>query len=310
MTDDDNVFGELCHIEAASEGGPRYNANQSPDERISFENLIVMCTYHHKLVDKNKESFTVERLKKMKSDHEKNRKPIDVSDNLLEKAIKSVEQQYEQLDAGVKSVKEETKEIVKITRENNAILKDLQNAMSSSSSEQNSLTNSDEYQIYKGNGFTISWPNSWTIFDSNISQEELEETYFHGKMKLETSNPKPIIQIRSKKNYFGIYPAASVGVTSVPQMSLKDIVDYVTDDYRKAGFIVHDSHVDNLLDEASIISSMEHGTAISYSMQKLFVKNGHLFGLQISKIMDEQIKEYPQLVKELKHIAQSFRFIS
>ncbi|MBP0019474.1 MAG: hypothetical protein J7647_18220 [Cyanobacteria bacterium SBLK] len=41
MIDDNGaVLGEICHIEAANEGGERYNSRQTDDERASFDKTI------------------------------------------------------------------------------------------------------------------------------------------------------------------------------------------------------------------------------------------------------------------------------
>lgn len=62
------VIGEECHIEAQSPGGPRYNPDLSDVD--GHENLILLCPSHHKIIDSNPEEYTVEKLKKMKADHE------------------------------------------------------------------------------------------------------------------------------------------------------------------------------------------------------------------------------------------------
>ena len=64
------VLGEICHIEAASEGGPRYNEHQDPEERRGYDNLIMLCEKCHKEIDHNAEQYPVEKLKKWKKDHE------------------------------------------------------------------------------------------------------------------------------------------------------------------------------------------------------------------------------------------------
>ena len=42
------VIGEICHIEGAEYGGERYNEFSDDEYRRSFENLILMCSNHHK----------------------------------------------------------------------------------------------------------------------------------------------------------------------------------------------------------------------------------------------------------------------
>jgi hypothetical protein len=62
-------ISNICHIEAAEQGGERYNSNSTDDNRRSYENLILLCPNHHKVTD-NVGKYTVEILRKMKKDHE------------------------------------------------------------------------------------------------------------------------------------------------------------------------------------------------------------------------------------------------
>lgn len=63
------LIGEVCHIEAAEEGGERYNPNQTDEERRDYSNLILLCHEHH--VETNDiNEFTVDKLKEMKRLHE------------------------------------------------------------------------------------------------------------------------------------------------------------------------------------------------------------------------------------------------
>ena len=62
-------ISNICHIEAAEEGGERYNPNSNDEERRSFENLILLCPNHHKVTD-DVQTYTVEILREMKRTHE------------------------------------------------------------------------------------------------------------------------------------------------------------------------------------------------------------------------------------------------
>jgi hypothetical protein len=64
------VLGCICHIAAASSNGPRYDHSQSDETRNSFENLIILCPNHHAVIDDDVESYTIERLLRMKKEHE------------------------------------------------------------------------------------------------------------------------------------------------------------------------------------------------------------------------------------------------
>lgn len=45
------VLVQIAHIRAAKKGGPRYDESMNDDARRAFTNLLLLCTYHHKLVD-------------------------------------------------------------------------------------------------------------------------------------------------------------------------------------------------------------------------------------------------------------------
>ena len=64
------VTGRICHIKARQSGGPRYDPNQTDEERHSFENLLLLCPIHHDVIDSDPDSYTVERLTEIKSKHE------------------------------------------------------------------------------------------------------------------------------------------------------------------------------------------------------------------------------------------------
>ncbi len=71
-SDNKTKIGKIVHIEAASEGGGRYNGNMSDDERRHFENLILLCDECHSIVDnpENQEEYPVVLLKDWKREQE------------------------------------------------------------------------------------------------------------------------------------------------------------------------------------------------------------------------------------------------
>lgn len=70
-TDDPSVIGEEAHIVARKNNGPRGKSTLSSEERDKENNLILMCSIHHKLVDDQPLKYTVEVLHEFKKDHEK-----------------------------------------------------------------------------------------------------------------------------------------------------------------------------------------------------------------------------------------------
>lgn len=62
-------IGQLCHIEAAEEGGERFNAKMTNEDRRQASNLMLMCYPHHQETN-DVTTFTVAKLQKMKAEHE------------------------------------------------------------------------------------------------------------------------------------------------------------------------------------------------------------------------------------------------
>ena len=65
------VTGQIAHIKAVSENGPRYDSEQTDEERHSFDNLILLCGRHHTVIDAEVEHYTATSLTEMKRTHEK-----------------------------------------------------------------------------------------------------------------------------------------------------------------------------------------------------------------------------------------------
>jgi len=64
-----NFVGQICHIEAASKGGERFNPNMTNEERRDYSNLLLLCHSHH--IETNKvDIYPVEKMKIMKENHE------------------------------------------------------------------------------------------------------------------------------------------------------------------------------------------------------------------------------------------------
>lgn len=68
-TDDPSIIGDEAHIVAREDDGPRGISDLSPEQRDKFDNLVLMCKIHHKIIDDQPNEFTVERLQQIKQDH-------------------------------------------------------------------------------------------------------------------------------------------------------------------------------------------------------------------------------------------------
>lgn len=69
-TDDISIVGEEAHIVAREPDGPRGNSLLTPDQRDKYDNLILMCRIHHKVIDDHPDTYPVELLHEYKKKHE------------------------------------------------------------------------------------------------------------------------------------------------------------------------------------------------------------------------------------------------
>jgi hypothetical protein len=69
-TDDESLVGEACHIVARKQDGPRGESDLNLEQRDKYNNLLILCNIHHKLIDDQPGEYTVERLLSIKKEHE------------------------------------------------------------------------------------------------------------------------------------------------------------------------------------------------------------------------------------------------
>lgn len=70
QTDDDAIIGENCHIVGESEEGPRGTPSIPVKQRDSYSNLILLCRNHHRIIDQQVATYSVEILHRLKFQHE------------------------------------------------------------------------------------------------------------------------------------------------------------------------------------------------------------------------------------------------
>ena len=61
MNEEGHFIGQVCHIEAAEKGGPRFNSKMTNEQRRAAQNLMLMCYEHHKVTDDAKK-YPVDKL--------------------------------------------------------------------------------------------------------------------------------------------------------------------------------------------------------------------------------------------------------
>ncbi|PWK16839.1 hypothetical protein LV89_04721 [Arcicella aurantiaca] len=69
-TDDISVVGEEAHIVAREKDGPRGISPLTPEQRDKYDNLILMCSVHHKVIDDYPDRFPIKLLLDTKRNHE------------------------------------------------------------------------------------------------------------------------------------------------------------------------------------------------------------------------------------------------
>lgn len=67
----DYNIGEMAHIIAASEKGPRADTKVDAEAKAEYNNLILLCPSCHTEIDKAPESFSVELILEWKANHKK-----------------------------------------------------------------------------------------------------------------------------------------------------------------------------------------------------------------------------------------------
>jgi hypothetical protein len=64
------VIGDIAHVAAAADDGPRAATELDTAQRNDYENLVLMCKNCHSRIDGQPSFYTVERLKDIKQTHE------------------------------------------------------------------------------------------------------------------------------------------------------------------------------------------------------------------------------------------------
>jgi len=67
--DDESVVADECHIISSQPTGPRHDSSYPLDKLDAYENLILLCRTHHKMVDDQTATFTTDILRQMKNNH-------------------------------------------------------------------------------------------------------------------------------------------------------------------------------------------------------------------------------------------------
>ncbi len=69
--DRDSIIGVMAHIKGEKIGSARFDPNMTDEQRNCCDNLILLCSNCHKVFDDQYNTYTVEKLREIKSNHEK-----------------------------------------------------------------------------------------------------------------------------------------------------------------------------------------------------------------------------------------------
>jgi hypothetical protein len=64
------IIGDIAHVEASRDSGPRGNQGKPIGNRDTYENLILLCKNCHAKIDGQKKKFTVDEIVRIKAEHE------------------------------------------------------------------------------------------------------------------------------------------------------------------------------------------------------------------------------------------------
>lgn len=67
---DESVVGDECHIISPQPNGPRHDPSYPPEKLDSYENLLLLCRVHHKVIDDQVDTYLVDILRQFKANHE------------------------------------------------------------------------------------------------------------------------------------------------------------------------------------------------------------------------------------------------
>ncbi|WP_310413023.1 hypothetical protein [Chamaesiphon sp. OTE_8_metabat_110] len=93
------LIGQVCHIEAATPGGERYNQRQTDEERRDYKNLLLLCYPHH--VETNDvNEFPVERIISIKLNHESifEKSDFKIDEPELTRLVSEMEKYWENVE--------------------------------------------------------------------------------------------------------------------------------------------------------------------------------------------------------------------
>jgi hypothetical protein len=85
-----SVLLEVCHIHGDKEKAARFVEAQTDEQRQAYENLLLLCGVHHKIVDDNEDDYPAELLRQMKAAAERRPPPTRPPESAAEQALQAL----------------------------------------------------------------------------------------------------------------------------------------------------------------------------------------------------------------------------
>lgn len=108
LDDDVTVLGEMCHIIASSQAGPRGAINVSAEAKDSAGNLVLLCPTHHTLVDGRPDRYPPETLRVWKAQREERTRADANRTRTLESFVDSDQTALKQLKGQLEGLSRRT----------------------------------------------------------------------------------------------------------------------------------------------------------------------------------------------------------
>lgn len=77
------ISGNICHISAQNKNGPRFDPELSEKEKNDYENLVLLCSRHHQIVDKQADVYDVDTICEMKKIHEEYNQRTEIAEDSI-----------------------------------------------------------------------------------------------------------------------------------------------------------------------------------------------------------------------------------
>lgn len=277
--------GNVCHIEAAEDGGERYNELQTDEERRSFENLILLCPNHH-IETNDVDEYSVEILKKMKRKHETKflENQYQVSEGIIDKAIENLLQE-------IKLIGERTEKNTEKILENQSDVKNLLQGLISTNNLQNDyltreFENLKELKESKNYSAVIKLLEKYKSRDwSTFSDEQ--------KYKIDLNLALTYLDLIEEKK-------AAVYLIELPKygVKLEDSFSYAALGYSLLG---NKKDAINFINKALALNP-ENETAI---LSLLLVKSSEQTIEELEKLIPEKLTNSPTITLNLALKAQN-----